>query len=418
MATKQPLAGIRITDFTWAAAGPIATRFFAHFGAEVIKLESKTRVDVLRPMAPFAGGSPGYSLPMEAVVTKPNLSGYFNNFNSNKLSVQLNLSLPKGQELAKRLVKISDIVIDNFSPTVMQKWGLAYEDLVKVRPDIIVAKMPMLGAWGPHMDHIGFGRALGALAGLNHLSGMADDPPIGTGTNYPDYSSNPCHAAVILLAALRYRRKTGRGQNIEVCQYESTVNILETAILDYTINGRVQNRRGNRLPHACPHGAYPCKGEDRWCAIAVFTDAEWASLCRIMDREELIGDPQLGTMLGRLARVETVDRIVSEWTVLRPAEEVMEALQRAGVSAGGVETGEDMLDKDRHLAERKHWVYLDHPEAGRTAYHGDAFKLSLTPGDIRSAAPCLGQHTEYVCRELLGMSETELDALKEERVLE
>ncbi|MDO8671289.1 MAG: CoA transferase [Dehalococcoidia bacterium] len=415
--TKQPFTGIRIADFSWYGAGPIATRFFAQHGAEVIKLESFTRPDGLRSTAPYAGGSPGYGLPLSAVVDNPNLSGYFNNLNPNKLSLQVDLNLPGGREIARRLVKISDIVIDNYTPRVMERWHLTYEDLVKIKPDIIVANLPMLGLVGPQRDYMGFGFALSSLAGIDHLTGMPDDPPTSTGTNFPDYSCNPCHTTIALLTALRYRKKTGKGQHIEVAQLESTVQILGTALIDYTINGRIQSRRGNSHPNACPHGVYRCKGDDRWCAIAVFTDAEWTNLCRAMGREDLIADRLFGTVQGRLSRVQEVDRMIQEWTASLTPEAVMETLQSLGVAAGIVETAEDALDKDPQLAARNHWVYLDHPEAGRTAYDGDTFKLSRTPGYIHSPAPCLGQHTDHVCRDLLGMTEDEVSALKEEKVL-
>ncbi|MDO8672505.1 MAG: CoA transferase [Dehalococcoidia bacterium] len=414
---QQALSGIRILDFSWYAAGPIATRFFAHHGAEVIKVESKSRIDGLRFFAPFAGGTPGIDLPSSTKVTNPNLSGYFNNFNANKFGMRLNLSLPKGREIAKQLIRISDIVIDNFTPGVMEKWGLTSDEILKIKSDAIVASLPMMGMTGPYRNDRGFGFVLAGAAGVSHLSGMPDDPPVGTGTNYPDYSSNPCHAAVALLSALRYRNRTGRGQFIELSQLESTVQILETAILDYTVNGRVQSRTGNSLRYACPHGVYRCLGEDRWCALAVFTDSEWASFCQAIGRLDLVSDPQLGTLKGRLAKVEDVDRIVAGWTATRLAEEVMESLQRVGVAAGIVQTGEDALDKDPQLAARGNWVYLDHPEAGRTAYTADAFKLSETPGHLHSAAPCMGQHTGYVCGELLGMTEDDVRALAVEKVL-
>ncbi|MDO8670531.1 MAG: CoA transferase [Dehalococcoidia bacterium] len=415
--STQPFAGIRIADFSWYGAGPIATRFFANYGAEVIKLESHCNPDGLRRNGPFAGGTPGITLPGTAPIDSLNISGYFANFNSNKLSLQVDLNLPEGREIAKRLVKISDIVIDNFTPRVMERWRLTYQDLVRIKPDIIVANLPMLGSVGPQRDYVGFGFALSSLAGIDHLTGMPDDLPTSTGTNFPDYCCNPCHTTIALLAALRYRRKTGKGQHIEVAQLESTVQILGTALIDYTINGRIQSRRGNSNPSACPHGVYRCKGDDRWCAIAVFTDVEWASLCWAMGREDLVQSPLFGTLQGRLARTSEVDDLVNRWTSSLSPEDVMAILQREGVAAGVVQTAEDALDKDPQLAARNHWVYLDHPEAGRTAYNGETFRLSRTPGDIHSPAPCLGQHTEFVCRDLLGMTGDEVSALREEKVL-
>ncbi|MBI2864393.1 MAG: CoA transferase [Chloroflexi bacterium] len=417
MIPGRPFAGIRIADFSWYAAGPIITRFFAQFGAEVIKLESHAKPDGLRQNGPFAGGTPGISLPASTTINSLDLSGYFANYNYNKLSLQVDLNLPRGREIAKRLVRISDIVIDNFTPRVMEKWKLTYEDLAQIKPDIIMADLPMLGLVGPQRDYMGFGYALSSLAGIDHLTGMPDDLPTSTGTNFPDYSCNPCHTTVALLAALRYRQRTGKGQHIEVSQLESTAQILGTAIIDYTVNGRVQGRRGNTHPSACPHGVYRCKGNDRWCAVTVFTDAEWVSLCRAMGRELLATDSDFGSFQSRRAREADVNRLVEEWTTSLSPEEVMETLQRVGVAAGVVQTAEDALDRDPQLAARKHWVYLDHPEAGRMVHDGDTFKLSRTPSQFHSPAPCLGQHTNWVCQELLGINADEVSALREEKVL-
>ena len=403
--SKLPLAGVKVADFSWFGAGPIAARWLADFGADVVRVESETRVDGLRTIAPFPPGKTGY-----------NVSGYFNNYNAGKWSITLNLNTDRGRQLAYGLVRWADVFLTNLTPRVIERWELTYDKLAKVKPDIIAAYQPMQGFEGPHRDFLGFGAVLSPVTGYNHLSGFPNRAPAGLGTNYPDYVINPGHTLVAVLAALRYRRKTGKGQRIELAQIESAVSPLFTAIMDYTVNGRVQERAGNRHPHAAPHGAFRCQGDDRWCAIAVFSDEEWAALGRVVGAG-WCRDPKFATLLGRKEHEDELERLLEEWTSARAAEEVMETLQAAGVPSAVVQTAEDVLDKDPHLKERGYYVYLDHPEAGRTAYDGPPFRLSKTPGRLRSPAPCLGEHTEYVCKEILKLSDEEIAQLVVDEVL-
>src|SRR3990170_1899453 len=334
--SKLPLAGVKVADFSWFGAGPIAARWLADFGADVVRVESETRVDGRRPLAPFPPGKTGY-----------NVSGYFNNFNAGKWSLTLNLNTSRGKELACDLVRWADIFLTNFTPRVVERWGLTYDELVKVKPDIIAAYQPMQGFEGPHRDFLGFGAVLSPVTGYNHLSGFPNRAPAGLGTNYQDYVINPGHTLVAILAALRYRRKTGKGQRIELAQIESAVSPLYTALMDYTVNGRVQERTGNRHPHAAPHGVFRCHGEDRWCAIAVFTDEEWSALGKVTGAD-WCRDPKFASLLGRKEHEDELERLLEEWTGARAAEDVMETLQAAGVPAGGVPTAEAGPDKDPH----------------------------------------------------------------------
>ncbi len=404
-AGSLPLAGVKVADFSWFGAGPIAARWMADFGADVVRVESETHVDGLRMVAPFPPGKMGY-----------NVSGYFNNYNAGKWSLTLNLNTDRGRQLAYDLVRWADVFLTNFTPRVVERWGLTYAELVKVKPDIIAAYQPMQGFNGPHRDFLGFGAVLSPITGYNHLSGFPQRPPMGLGTNYPDYVINPGHTLIAILAALRHKRRTGQGQRIEVAQIESAVSPLFTALMDYTVNGRVRERSGNRHPQAAPHGAFRCQGEDRWCVIAVFTDDEWQALGKVIGGE-WCRDPRFATLEGRKAHEDELERRLEEWTSVRTAEEVMETLQAAGVPAGVVQTAEDVLDKDPHLKERGYYVYLDHPEAGRTAYDGPPFRLSKTPGRLRSPACLLGEHTQYVCKEILKLSDEEIAHLVVEEVL-
>ena len=402
MKKRLPLEGIRIADFTWVGAGPFVTKALADHGAEVIKVESGTRVDVIRLMHPCAGGVAGV-----------NRSGYYSNRNSSKKSITLNLKNPKGLEVAQSLIAASDVVADNFTTGTMGKLGLGYEKARQLKSDIICVSMPMQGTGGPHAHYRGCGVTIGALSGFYNLIGYLDREPVGSGTNFPDHVPNPTHACVSIVAALIHRNRTGDGQFIELSQFESTMNLFGAALLDYEVNGRDVIRLGNRQPHASPHGVYPCKGDDRWCAITCFSQEDWLALCGSMDRPQLGIDPRFITLRARLKNADELDEIISKWTVGREPFELMRLLQAAGVPAGVVEDARDTVELDEQLAARGHWVYLDHPEMGKTLYDGPPYRLSKTPGYLRSYAPMLGEHTREVCLEVLGMKETEFDELKQ-----
>lgn len=392
------MAGVRVVDFCWVTAGPMATRNLADFGAEVIKLESRTRVDLVRGYPPLSEGKTGL-----------NVSGPFNNYNRNKLGITLNIGHPRGRDIVKRLVSISDVVSDNFTPGTMSKWGFDYERLREIKPDIIVLSMPVMGNNGPRRSFGGYGMGIAAAAGITYITGSPRRMPVGIGTAYPDAGPNPRHAAIAVLAALHYRNRTGKGQHIELAQYESTICFTGTAVLDYTVNQRVQSRMGNRLPYAAPHGAYRCKGDERWCVIAVFNEEEWRSFCQVIGNPPWTTEEKFATLLRRKENEDELDHLVEEWTRQRTAEEVMMSMQRAGVAAGVVQNGQDLLEKDEQLRFRGHYVYMEHPEAGRIAHDNVPCKLSATPGVLRRPAPILGQDNEYVYGDLLGMTEDEMN---------
>jgi benzylsuccinate CoA-transferase BbsF subunit len=425
---RFPMQGIRVTDFSWFGAGPYVTRLLAAYGAEVIRIESNTRIDGMRWQAPRKPGVP----------ETYNISGMFNNYNPGKLGITLNLNQPKGIEIARKLISVSDIVLDNFIPGAMEKWGLTYEELVKIKPDIIVATMPVMGITGPYTFWRGFGTTIRTAAGIDYMTGNPDRPPIGTGmAALPDFACNPYHAATAILSALHYRNKTGKGQFIELAQFESTVCWTETAILDYTVNKHIQMGMRNHLPNAAPHGVYRCLGEDRevdycampesepdhrkkderWVAIAVFTEDEWKAFCKVIGNPPWTKDKKFATLSQRKKNEDELDRLVEEWAMKKSPEKVMMLMQKAGVAAGVVNDGEDLQTRDPQLKERGFYVYLDHPEAGRIAHDGLTFALSATPGEIRRA-PLLGEHNEYVYREVLGLSEDEVNQLITDGVLE
>jgi len=412
---RLPLDGIKVADFSWFGAGPICAEHLATYGATVVRVESETRIDALRTVQPFARDKTGY-----------NVSGYFNNFNAGKLDLTLNMNTEKGQALAHRLVAWADVFLTNLTPRVVERWGLTYDRVSATNPSIVAAYQPMQGYDGPHRDFLGFGQVLTPVTGYNHLSGFPHRPPIGLGTNYPDYVINPGHTLIAILAALRYRRRTGKGQRIECAQLESSVCPLAPAIFDYTANGRVQERAGNGLPYAAPHNAFKCAplnpgssapADEQWIAIACFSDAEWEALVEAMGGPDWAKDAKLSSAAGRKEHEAEIEQHVSAWTADKEARALMEELQARGVPAGVVQSAREML-ADEHLKERGYYAYLDHPETGRSAYDGPPFKLSKTPGRLRAPAPLLGEHTEYVCREILGLSDEEVADLLIEGVLQ
>ncbi|MBI3953783.1 MAG: CoA transferase [Chloroflexi bacterium] len=397
---KAPLEGIRVVDFGWRATAPIAARMLAWHGAEVIRIESFTRLCGMRQSPPFPPGTEN-SL---------NTSGYFNNFNSSKLAATLNLTFPDAKEIAKGLIKISDVVVENFAAGVMDKLGLGYRDLVKIKPDIVMISHALMGTSGPWKRVSGHGPNVQALAGLDQISGYPDRAPIGSGVAHTDYIVNPHHSSFAILAALYHRRRTGRGQYIDLAQYESVINATGPMMLDYFANGRVQGRIGNRHPQAAPHGVYRCRGEDdNWCAITVFADEEWQQLCQAMGRPELARDPRFDCLECRQANEDALDRIVEGWTSQQTRQDVMEQLQRLGVAAGAVQHAGDLLRGDLQMRARGHYRYPEHPEAGQRAYDGPPFRFSSALSRVERA-PLLGEHNEYVYRELLGLQDETMGA--------
>lgn len=402
-----PLTGIRVVDFTWLGAGSYATKLLSDFGADVIKIESAEHIDTLRISRPFKDGIAGV-----------NRSGYFSDRNSNKRSVTLNMKHPACPKLVKKLVAISDVVANNFSPGTMEKFGLGYDVVTAIRPDIVYLSMSMQGATGPEHKYLGYGLTIGALTGLQYLSGLPEREPAGTGTNYPDHIPNPCHAAFAVLAALRHRRRTGQGQFIDVAQTEPTIALLGPTLMDYTVNGVNAGRTGNARPHAAPHGTYPCAGDDRWVAISVRTAAEWRGLLQVFEVPTWMREPGLDALHARLAARERIDTELTRLTASREADQLMHVLQESGVPAGVVRTAREIVDVDPQLRHREHNVRLAHPEVGSALYNAPPFRLSGMDPTPQRAAPLLGQHTDEVLRDILGLADAEVQSLRSEGALQ
>ena len=402
--TCGPLAGVRVLDFTWVGAGPLTTKLLADFGADVIKIESRLRPDPLRKTPPFKDKIEGLER-----------SGYFANRNSSKRSLALNMAHPQARGIALELAAASDICAQSFRPGTMEKWDLGYEDLAAVRPDIIYLSMPMQGETGPQASYSGFGATLVALSGLYALCGEPDYPPTGTGTNYPDHVPNPMHAAFAVLVALRHRLRTGEGQRVELSQLESTVNIIGPALLA-TMGGNEPSRIGNASTYAAPHGVYPCTGVDRWVAITVDNDVQWKRLVATVGLDEW-RDPAFERAPYRLENRARLDAELAKWTSKQSDVEVMERLQGAGVPAGIVADAQDVVE-DPQLNHRGAFVWQSHPEIGRSLYSAPTPKLSRDPGAVHRPAPLLGEHTNDICRDLLGWDIEKIQQLRDEGVLQ
>jgi benzylsuccinate CoA-transferase BbsF subunit len=400
-----PLENVKIADFTWFVAGPFCVRYLADYGAQVIKVETGKRVDGVRTLPPYKDNVPGL-----------NRSGYFHNFNSNKLGITLNLDHPKGQELAGKLVQWADIVAESFTPGVMEGFSLDYSSLRKVKPEIIMISLSSRGQTGPHSRLPAVGMHLAALSGFINITGWPDRGPSLLYGAYTDSIAGR-FGACSLLAALEYKRRTGKGQYIDLSQYEAGIQFMIPALLSCSAHGRSPGRSGNRHPSAVPHGAYRCRGEDRWCAIAVFNDEQWKSLCRVIGDAELTEDPRFVTAEARRQNEDELDRLVERWTVNYSPREVMDRLQEAAVSAGVVETAED-LHSDPQLKARNHFRMLDHQEIGESTYDSFGSTLSRTPAELNRAAPVLGQDNYRVYTEILDLSDSEFVDLMNQGVFD
>jgi benzylsuccinate CoA-transferase BbsF subunit len=399
------LQGINILDFSWAGAGPFVTRFLADFGAQVFKVESKKRPDVGRMTPPFKNN-----------VRHPDGSALFIQTNTSKLSITLNIQHPKGIEIVKRLVGKVDIVMENFTPGVMARLGLTYNELKKIKPDIIMASSSIYGQTGPKTRFSGFGNSGTAISGHFMLTGWPDREPVSPGVAYADIVQ-PQFTMVAILAALDYRRRTGKGQLIDSTQVETMIQFISPAMLDYFANGNIETRQGNRSSYSSPHGVFPCKGEDRWCAIAVFDEQEWLSLCELMGNPAWCRDGNFESLSARKAHEDELESLIGAWTIRYDRDELFALLQEAGVTSGPVQDGSDLVDRDPQLRERQSFVRLTHPVVGECNHPTQPARLSDCPPQMKTS-PRLGEHNEYVYKEFLGIGDEEYDALLKEGVFE
>jgi crotonobetainyl-CoA:carnitine CoA-transferase CaiB-like acyl-CoA transferase len=418
---RGPLAGVRVADFCWMGVGSVATRLLADFGAEVIKIEDRNRIDTPRKL-PLYKSEPARAFGEEVVGADPNKGGLFNNYSRNKLGVTINMRTAQGRELAERLIAESSIVTENFAPGVMERWGLTYERLRDLRNDVIYARMSGFGHSGPDAEYRSYGPVVQAVSGLSYISGLPDREPSGWGLSYMDNQAAFYNSAAILLAVYQ-RNQTGQGGEIDVSAVEVGINLLGPVMLDVTVNGRRTRDggypTGNRLEHppAAPHGVYPAAGQDRWVAIAVFNDAEWDRLVAALGDPDWARDPRFATAAGRFALQDELDAHLSSWTKDRDRHEVMKLLQDVGVRAGAVQNAEDLNEADPQVAARDVFFEMDHPVIGEARFEGVPLHLSTTAPDHWRSGPLLGEDNDYVFGDLLGVDADERARLRAEGVI-
>lgn len=408
MASKA-LEHIRICDFTGQLAGAGATKYLAAFGAQVIRIEDPTnegRWDILRGQPPYLDERRGI-----------NLGGSFNNHNTEKLGITLNLRTERGRELIRELVAISDVVSENFAAGVFDRLGLSYEDLRKIRPDIIYVSNCGFGHSGPYVNFKTWGPIVQAVSGLTFSSGLPEQPPAGWGYSYMDHTGG-YYMAMAIMMAIHHRNVTGEGQWVDMSCTEAGASLNGPAMLDYTVNGRRLRRAGmpnsnrNQSPPMAPHGIYPAAGDDNWIAIACRNEDDWQAFCSVV-AEPWTADARFVDLAPRLAHEDELDEHVAAWTRRREHFATAAALQAAGLPSTAVQRPEERVDHDADTAEWGLWPTAHHTEMGDVRVDGLAVHLSESDWEITRGAACLGEHNEYVFGELLGVSPAELQSLKE-----
>ncbi len=397
--SKIPLEGIKAISFGVGIVVPELGKIIGQLGAQVIKIEYAKQPDFMRTITPDPNNSPG-----------------FNESNRNHKVFSVNLSTEKGKKMVRELVKTADIFCENYRGDVMERLGFDYESVKAINPEIIYISSQGFGKDGPYSAHKGYGPTLCAASGLLSIWGQPEDE-FGCGGSFP----HPDNAAgwqgtMALLAALDYKRRTGRGQFIDMSQAEVAASLIGEAQLDFTINGRIQKRIGNRNPYAAPHGCYRCKGNDQWCAISIYTNEEWESFCNVTGNSGWMDDPRFKDLASRLKNVDELDSLIEAWTADKDHIAVMHLLQGAGIAAGFTMRAYDSI-LDPQMNWQKNIEEMDHPVAGKRMYPATPFDMADMEFPKNTPAPVLGEHTAEICRDMLNMSDDEIMKLKEENVL-
>lgn len=405
--TDLPLEGVRVADFCWVWAGPFCTMLLAMLGAEVIKVEGHKRTDLTRHSVvwPLAEPAPS-NIP-------PNQGMSFNSVNMAKKSVTVDISQPEGAALARQLAAKCDIVVDNMRAGAMIRAGLGYDHLCKLRPDIIVISSSSRGQAGPERDYGGYATIHHAIGGAAYFCGYPDDAP-STTTGDTDLM-NATTSAFIVLAALHHRLQTGEGQFIDYSQCEGVTSLIGEAVLGYQLTGALTERAGNRHPVYAPHNVYRCWGVDRWLALEVHSDAEFAALCQVTGQPGLATDPRFRTMKARKRNEKKLDGIIEAWTRQRDRDWMVNEMMRAGLAAAPSRDWRDLY-ADPHLKARNAFFNVQHPEIGALELVGIPWRMSdYEPPALR--APLLGEHNEQVLRDVLGLSEEQVRQLRAKDII-
>jgi crotonobetainyl-CoA:carnitine CoA-transferase CaiB-like acyl-CoA transferase len=410
----RALEGVRVLDLSRVWAGPYAAKILADLGAEVIIVVNRESIipsnvppEVAKIMGVFPDDDPG-ERPWNRISMQ-------NDFGRGKLSLTLELNTDEGKDIFRRLVKISDVILENFSPRVMMNFGFDYPVLRELNPGIIMCSMPGYGLTGPYRDWVSYGTNLDPASGLSSLIGYPGEGPHLCGNAYPDPAAS-MHAVSAILTALFHRRRSGVGQHIDLSQAESASFLMGDAVLGYALNKKIPPRMGNHHPYHAPHNAYRCKGDDKWVAIAVTSDEEWQAMAAAMGNPAWAGEDRFSDQRSRLQNQDELDDLIQAWTQERTHYEVLDVLQKVGVPAGALLDAPELVS-DPHLNQRGFFVEIDHPEAGRHKYCVLPIKFSETPPPENRPAPCLGEHIEYVLGDLLGLSSEEIAQLEEKDII-
>ena len=393
--SENVFSGINVLDLGTGIANPLSLRYLADYGATVVCVESIARPNLMRTNQPYKGFQPGI-----------NRSGYYACLCHNIHSITLNLDEPGDLEIARKLAAWADIVGDSHRPGVAEKWGMDYESLKEINPDVIMIRSSNQGLTGPRRMYRGFGNQINGLAGFVNLCGFPDEEPVCFMMAYTDYFT-PNFSVAAITGALEYRRRTGKGQLLDISQVEAGLHFLSTWLLNYSVNDIEQERNGNRCDYAAPHNVYRCAGEDRWCAITVFTDEEWEALCNTVGNPEWTHRQEFHTLSSRKENEDELDKLVEKWTINLDPYDVMHSLQKAGVPAGVVQNARDLYNDPQLRAIEGFWV-TEHKEIGQFSHLAQPARLSKTPPKLYRSSPLLGEHNDYVRHEILGIKKDEV----------
>jgi benzylsuccinate CoA-transferase BbsF subunit len=404
--SKQALNGINVLDFGWALVGSLTGKHLADNGAKVIRLESATRIDLSRTNR----------MVKRSTGNNPDDKPWYSHLNTSKYSLALNLKNPLAKGVVNKLIRWADVVNENFTPGTLTKLGMDYSYMTKLNPGIIMLSGSAYGQTGPQANEWGVDGTGAAMSGYLDQTGWPDRGPVGPNVPYGDVIL-PYINALAIVAALDYRRRTGKGQYLDASMVETCVHFNTPLLLDVQANNHLHKRSGNRIDYACPHGIFPCSGDDRWCAIAVFNEEQWHAFCKVIGNPDWAGAPKFSNMKSRKDNEDALEKIIAEWTARHRDYDVMHQMQLAGVPAGVVQTMEDIVDHDPQLKERQFLVPLENPALGIFGHPTQPYKLSKTPSTIHRA-PNLGENTECICLSVLGMTDEEFATLVGEGLFE
>ena len=400
------LQGVKVLDFGWALVGSLTGKHLADNGAKVVRVESAMRIDLSRTnrMVKISSGN------------NPDDKPWYTHLNTSKLGMALNLRMPQAKSIITKLIHWADVINENFTPGTLKKLGMDYEYARTIKPDIIMLSSSAYGQTGPMAGEWGVDGTGLAMSGYLDQTGWPDRMSVGSNAPFGDVVL-PYINAMAIVAALDYKRRTGKGQYIDTSMIEVCIHSNTPNLLDYQANNHLRSRSGNRIEYASPHGAFPCKGDDRWCAIAVFNENEWQAFCHTIGNPEWTKDPRFADMKSRKQNEDDLEKLISEWTAQYTDYDVMKEMQAAGVPAGVVQTMDDIVDHDPQLKQREFLLAIKNPVLGVFGHPSPAYKFSKTKARVHHA-PSIGEHTEFICINILGLSDKEFAELVGQNVFE